>query len=245
MTGAAPSVAMVYGATPRVAMISGASRGIGAAVARELAAAGWQVSLGVRDPAPVANRWPDINALVCRYDAEKRGAERTWVTQTVQRFGRIDALVNNAGIMIPKSVVEAGDADVDRILDVNVKAPLALGREAWPYLTASGAGRIVTLASLSGKRVKAARAGLYSVSKFAVLALAHAFRHAGFDHGVRSTAICPGFVATDMARELVDLDPDRMIQPADLARIVRLILELPNSSSVAELPINCQLEDSY
>jgi NAD(P)-dependent dehydrogenase (short-subunit alcohol dehydrogenase family) len=142
-------------------------------------------------------------------------------------------------------VVDAEDADVDRILDVNVKAPLALGRAAWPYLTASGSGRIVTLASLSAKRVKAARAGLYSVSKFAVLALAHAFRHAGFDAGVRSTAICPGFVATDMARDLVDLDPEAMIQPDDLARMVRLIIELPNSASVAELPINCQLEDSF
>jgi NADP-dependent 3-hydroxy acid dehydrogenase YdfG len=233
------------GAAPRVAMVSGASRGIGAAVARELAAAGWQVSLGVRDPAPVAGLWRDAGALVCRYDAEQRGAERSWVAETAERFGRIDALVNNAGIMIPKSVVEAADADVDQILDVNVKAPLALGREAWPHLTATGAGRVVTLASLSGKRVKAARAGLYSVSKFAALALAHGFRHAGFDAGVRSTAICPGFVATDMARELVDLDPEAMIQPADLARIVRLIIELPNSSSIAELPINCQLEDSY
>lgn len=168
-----------------------------------------------------------------------------FLRQSESTAGPLDALVNNAGIMIPKSVVAASDEDLEAILQVNVKAPLQLGRAAWPHLCASGEGRLVTLASLSGKRVKTAESGLYAMSKFAALGLAHAFRHAGFERGVRSTAICPGFVATDMAQALVELDPSAMTQPEDLARIIRLVIELPNTASVAELAVNCGIEASF
>jgi NAD(P)-dependent dehydrogenase (short-subunit alcohol dehydrogenase family) len=213
-------------------MISGGNRGIGAAIASTLAERDWLLSLGVREAG---------DALVHRYDAREPGSERAWVAATAARFGRIDAVVNNAGIMIPKSVIEAADADLDAILEVNVKAPLRLVREAWPHLAAGGEGRVVTIVSLSGKRVKAAGSGLYAMSKFAALALAHA----GWDKGVRSTALCPGLVATDMARGLNSLPLEAMTQPEDLARIVALLLELPNTASIAEIPINALLEEAY
>jgi NAD(P)-dependent dehydrogenase (short-subunit alcohol dehydrogenase family) len=131
------------------------------------------------------------------------------------------------------------------MLDVNVVAPLRLVKAAWPALTAGGRGRVVTIASLSGKRVKLARAGSYSISKFAALALAHAIRHAGWDAGVRSTAICPGLVATDMAFGLTDMSPGDMTPPEEIARIVALVLDLPNTASIAEIPINCKIEEAY
>jgi NAD(P)-dependent dehydrogenase (short-subunit alcohol dehydrogenase family) len=115
-------------------------------------------------------------------------------------------------------------------------------KEGW--LVRSGRGRFILLASLSGKRVKTARAGIYSMSKFAALALAHAVRHAGWDDGVRATAICPGFVATDMAA-LSDRRPEEMTQPTDLAAIVAMLLDLPNSASVAEFPVNSVLEEFF
>jgi NAD(P)-dependent dehydrogenase (short-subunit alcohol dehydrogenase family) len=226
----------------RVAMISGGNRGIGAAIASALAERGWLLSLGVRAPDRVREAG---DALVHRYDAREPRSERAWVAATVSRFGRIDAVVNNAGIMIPKSVVEATDPDLDAILEVNVKAPLRLVREAWPHLTAHGEGRVVTIVSLSGKRVKTAGSGLYAVSKFAALGLAHAIRHAGWEKGVRSTALCPGLVATDMARGLTSMPPEDMTRPEDLARIVALLLELPNTASVAEIPINALLDEAY
>ena len=104
---------------------------------------------------------------------------------------------------------------------------------------------MITVVSLSGKRVKSASAGSYSVSKFAALALAHAIRHAGWDLGIRSTAICPGFVATDMAFRLTDMSPGDMTPPEEVARIVALVLDLPNTASVAEIPINCKIEEAY
>jgi NAD(P)-dependent dehydrogenase (short-subunit alcohol dehydrogenase family) len=104
---------------------------------------------------------------------------------------------------------------------------------------------VIILGSLSGKRVKSAGAGLYSISKFAAVALAHGIRHAGWDLGIRATAVCPGFVATDMARALTTRTDDQMTDPRDLARIIAMLLDLPNEASVAEFTINCQLEESY
>jgi NAD(P)-dependent dehydrogenase (short-subunit alcohol dehydrogenase family) len=229
----------------RVAMISGANRGIGLAIAERLAQDGWTLSLGVRDPAHVLGAALPDGALICGFDARQPGSELNWVDETLKQFGRVDAIVNNAGIMIPKSVIDADDGDIEALLDVNVKSPLRLARAAWPHLLASGQGRVLTIVSLSGKRVKSAAAGAYSVSKFAALALTHALRHAGWDKCVRATALCPGFVATDMARSLTDADPSLMTQPKDIARIAALILDLPNTASIAEIPVNWQLEESF
>ncbi|MFT3691187.1 SDR family NAD(P)-dependent oxidoreductase [Paenirhodobacter sp.] len=228
----------------RVALISGANRGIGAAVARKLFADGWAVSLGMRRPE--LPNWADPERVHCfAYDALDPAAPAGWVAEATARFGRIDALVANAGISIPKSVVEIGDDEFDQLLDVNVKAPRRLAAAAWERLCETGRGRVIILASLSGKRVKSARSGAYSVSKFAALALAHGLRHAGFEKGVRATAVCPGFVATDMAAALTERPAELMTSPHDLARVIALLIDLPNEASVAEFCVNCQLEESF
>ncbi|TRL37709.1 SDR family NAD(P)-dependent oxidoreductase [Rhizobium straminoryzae] len=228
----------------RVAMISGASRGIGAAIAEKLLAEGWAVSLGVRTPeASVFAGNP--SALVCRFDALDPQSERTWVDQTISHFGRLDGLVHNAGMMIPKSVLEAEDADFDLIFNVNVKSPMRLSQRAWPHLEKAAAGRVVTVASLSGKRVKSAGSGLYAMSKFAAVALGHGLRQCGKDSGVRSTIICPSFVATDMGNALANRDSTELTQPEDLARIVHMVLELPRTASIAEIPVHFSVEDCY
>ena len=225
------------------ALISGDNRGIGAAIADRLAAEGWNLSLGMRNPTAAPDRFKSHHLSF--YDANRPGCETDWVSGAMGRFGRVDAVINNAGIMIPKSVVDVEEAEMRAMLDVNVIAPLRLLKAAWTGLSASGCGREVTIVSLSGKRVKLAKAGSYSVSKFAALALAHAIRHAGWDLGIRSTAICPGLVATDMAFRLTDMSPGDMTPPDEVARIVALVLDLPNTASVAEIPINCKIEEAY
>jgi len=228
----------------RVALVSGANRGIGAAIAQELLARDWAVSIGVRRPNSVPGELQEQCHLQA-YDAADRTSEAAWVQAVVERFGRIDAVIANAGLMIPKSAIEAEDEDLDAMLEVNVKAPLRLARAAWPQLVACGRGRVVTVASLSGKRVKAARSGAYSVTKFAALAVSHALRHAGWEQGVRTIAICPGLVATDMAFGISDKAPAEMTDPKDVARIVAFALDLPNTASVSEIPINSSLDESY
>ncbi len=230
--------------TRPVALISGGNRGIGAAIAAELLSSGWCVSLGCRRPETI-NGPAGKYQLHCRYDALDPVSEDDWLAATLATFGRIDAVVHNAGVMLPRSILEATDDDFDHTFNVNVKAPMRLSGKLWPYLKVSGAGRVVVLASLSGKRVRTEQSSLYAMSKFAVLGLAHGLRRIGDEHGIRCTAICPGFVATDMANALTDIAAEKMTQPEDIARLVRTVLMLPNSASIAEIPVNWAVEDNY
>jgi len=231
-------------AQDRVALVSGANRGIGQAIARSLYDAGWKLSLGMRSPSQPD--WSDPERVqVIAYDAKQNGAEAAWAADALAKFHRIDAVIANAGIIVAKNVIEADDDDLDAMLEVNVKAPRRLAAAAWDALAKSGRGRVIILASLSGKRVKSSKASLYAVSKFAAVALAHGIRHTGWDLGIRATAICPGFVATDMARSLTNREDSLLTAPADIARITSMLLDLPNEASVAEFTINCQLEESY
>src|ERR1700738_486961 len=120
-------------AQERVAMISGANRGIGAAIARHLAGQGWRLSLGMRNP-----QTPDgLDALrfhVVAYDAKDPQAEARWVAEALEKFGRIAAVIANAGIIVRKNVIEADDADLDAMLAVNVKAPRRMAAAAWNAL---------------------------------------------------------------------------------------------------------------
>jgi NAD(P)-dependent dehydrogenase (short-subunit alcohol dehydrogenase family) len=230
----------------RVVLVSGASRGIGAAIARHLLSQGYTVSLGARNPASldaVSNGFPAERVHHARYDAEDRTSHEAWVAAVTDRFGRIDGLVNNAGIGVRATIETVTDEELDRIHAVNVKAPLNMIRLCLPALRASGSGRIVNIASLSGKRVKNDNVA-YSMSKFAVMALTHSARRLGWEDGVRATAVCPSFVATDLVSDVTSVPRAEMIDPADLASLVGTMLALPNNAAVAELLVNCRLEDS-
>jgi len=226
----------------RVVMISGANRGIGRAVAKRLAGRGYALSLGARRLDSLAELAGE-RIFTHAYDAVHLASAEDWVEDTFERFGRIDGLVNNAGILLEASLEDGDEAAFDRLWQVNVKGPLRLTRLALPHLKASGAGRVVNLVSLSGKRIKGDNAG-YAMSKFAALALSHATRRAGWDRGVRVCAVCPSFVATDMTTAARERVPgEAMIQPADLAELVATVLALPNTASVAELLVNYTFED--
>ena len=226
----------------RVTMISGANRGIGRAIAKALHRAGYTLSLGARDPRSlddVIAGWDPARLLAARYDAQDQASHRRWVDDTMRRFGRIDGLINNAGMVVRVRVEDDKDAELDRMWAVNVKGPLSMIRNALPHLRRSGSGRIINVASIAGKMVYNNNAG-YAMSKFAVVALSHATRQAGWDDGVRCTALCPGFVATDMTADVDTFPQDQMMSPQDIAEIVLTILALSNNASVAELVVNCR-----
>jgi len=229
----------------RVIMISGANRGIGRAVAEVLYGEGYRLSLGTRKVQELNRElahWDAARVLVHPFDATDPTAPNSWVATTVARFGRLDGLVNNAGIARHAGLEDEDETALDELWTVNVKGPLRLTRAALPHLRRSGSGRIVNVSSLSGKRVKNDNVG-YAMSKFALLALTHATRRAGWDDGIRCTALCPSFVATDLTREITKVSREEMIQPADLARLVATVMALPNTATVAELLVNCRLED--
>lgn len=229
----------------RVILVSGASRGIGRAIARRLEEAGYTLSLGARDTAALeAAHGPETDRRHhFRYDAEDRASHAAWVEATLGRWGRIDGLVNNAGVT-SRFTLEAGEeSELDRVWAINCKAPLFMTRLCLPHLRASGTGRIVNIASLSGKRVKNDNVA-YAMSKHALMALSHATRRIGWDHGVRVTTICPSFVRTDMTAD-AKFRPEDMIDPADLAELAVTAIGLPNTAAVAELLVNCRLEDQH
>lgn len=217
----------------RVVMVSGAARGIGRAIAARLAEQGWQVSAGLRSPGAGPHH-------VHRYEAEEPGSAEAWVAAVLARFGRLDALVNAAGINPMAGLLDADETPHDAMWRVNVKGPLRLIRAAWPHLAAAGEGRVVNLASLSGKRVANANLG-YAMSKFAVVALTQEVRRLGWDSGIRATCLCPGFVDTDMTAGAA-FPRAQMTRPEDIAELVATLLRLPNTATIGEIRVNCRFE---
>jgi NAD(P)-dependent dehydrogenase (short-subunit alcohol dehydrogenase family) len=228
----------------RVVMISGASRGIGRAIAQRLLQEGYFLSLGVRRPADLAEL-DSARTLIHRFDAEQVGTAFEWIEATLAHFGRIDALINNAGILRPLDLRSGDEMVLDEMWAVNVKAPYRLIRLALPYLEKSGNGRIINIASTDGKRYRDTVSVAYAMTKHAVLALTHAAKFAGWEKGVRVTALCPGAVDTDFVAAVPGVTPaaDR-ISPATIGETVSFLLRLPNTASVAELVMNTRLESS-
>ena len=156
----------------------------------------------------------------------------------------MDALVNNAGTS-NSFTIEAGDeADLDALWEVNIKGPLFMTRACLPHLRRTGTGRILNVASLSGKRVRNENVA-YNMTKHALIALSHGTRRIGWDDGIRVTTLCPSFVRTDLTSSVTKVDPEYMIQADDLAELAATALHLPNTAAVPELLVNCRLEDQY
>jgi len=219
----------------RVVMLSGATRGIGRAIAERLTAEGYRLSLGVRRPEAAAAAFPE--ALVHRFDALEPATAESWIEATASRFGRIDALINNAGLEDgPETVLQ-------QHWDVNVMAPFRLTQQCLPWLARAGQGRVINIASTDGKRVRAGSSIAYAMSKHALIAMTHAIRFAGWDAGIRATALCPGAVDTDLIADLPGVTPKpERLQPETIAETVSFLLRLPNTASVAELVMNTRLE---
>jgi NAD(P)-dependent dehydrogenase (short-subunit alcohol dehydrogenase family) len=233
-------------------MLSGPARGIGRSLAERLAADGYHLSLGGRSTeaiAEVAAGWPSAEdggptVSVHHFDATDSDSARQWVADTMETHGKIDVLINNAGVLDGFGLDNYDEAAFDNMLTVNVKTPTLLTHLTMPHLRVSGHGRVINVASLSGKRVKGGFSPGYAMSKHAVMALTHATRQHGWDDGVRATAICPSFVETDMITDF-ETGEEPVIDPDDIAELVSTALLMPNFSSVPEIIVNCRREDLF
>ncbi len=228
----------------RVIMISGANRGIGRATALELASRGYRLSLGARSPHSLDLTGLGDAVFTCQWDASRAADSDAWVNATLEHFGQIDGLVLNAGVMLPVSLEDDRESDLDQMWDANFKGPLRLIRAAMPALKKCGCGRIVNIVSLSGVRVLSADNLGYSASKFAAMALTHAVRQKGWDAGIRATAVCPGLVDTDMTKGVSAPEGQFKMSPDAIAATVAYALSLPNDATVAEILVNSRLEAS-
>jgi len=220
------------------ALVTGAASGIGRAVAERLVADGWDVLAVDLAPDPGGPGEPFAA------DLTTREGNRAAVEAAVERFGRLDALVPNAGFQ-HVSPIESFDEDRwDALLALLLTSPFLLARHAWPALRASGDGRIVVVASVHGLVASPFKAG-YVSAKHGVLGLVKTLALEGAEHGIRASAVCPGYVRTplveaqvaDQARvheipeervlEEVMLAPQalkRLLEPAEVADAVAYLL---------------------
>ena len=191
----------------KVALVTGASRGIGAAAARALSQAGAAVVLAARDEAACATLQAEIEAaggqaVACACDVAEAAQVEAAVALAVQRFGRIDILINNAGVIDPIApLAEADAAAWGRLIDVNVKGVFHGLRHALPPMIAQGSGVVVNISSGAATRPLEGWSA-YCASKAAVLMLTRAAQAEAGPAGVRVVGLSPGTVATDMQRTI-------------------------------------------
>ena len=228
----------------KVAMISGGGRGLGAAITRKLLDDGWCLSLGVRDRGQADTFGASTDKLAAfTFDATDPSTASPWVEGTIERFGRLDALINNAGILRLVDFEMGTEADLDDLWAINVKAPYRLIRTALPHLKKTGRGRVINIASTDAKRYRGGVSIGYAMTKHALLALTQAVRFAGWDDGVRATAICPGAIDTQLIDGIPGVTPKaERLHPETVAEMVAFLLSLPNQASVPELIANTRLE---
>lgn len=186
----------------KVALVTGASRGIGEAISRRFAREGAAVALAARDEAACGSIAQEIEAdggraLALETDVTDAGHIARTVAAVVSKWGRIDVLVNNAGLGGPTPLTDPDDTRWDAILATNLTAVFRMTRAALPHL--SDGARIINLSSVVG-RFGVAGLGAYSATKHGVIGLTRTFALELAPRGITVNAMCPGWVETDMGR---------------------------------------------
>jgi meso-butanediol dehydrogenase / (S,S)-butanediol dehydrogenase / diacetyl reductase len=185
--------------TERVALITGAASGIGAATTRRLAADGWQLGLAGRRPEPLHAIADELHALAIVGDAATEMGAASAVDETVDRYGRLDALVANAGVLLPGRAEQLTTEAWGETLRINLTGPFLQARRALDHLRRTR-GAIVAVSSVGGLRAGPG-AVAYSTSKAALNMLVQALAVDHGPEGVRVNAVAPGWVRTEMGDE--------------------------------------------
>jgi NAD(P)-dependent dehydrogenase (short-subunit alcohol dehydrogenase family) len=227
----------------RAALITGGSSGIGLAVARGLGEEGYAVTIAARRPEKLeqaAKELTDAGIEVHHVAGNMREEDEIGriVAAHRERFGRMDFLMNNAGLGIGGLIEGLETKKLDMQLEVNLRAVYLTSRESIPMLKEAGhehGAMIVNTASIAGKRPQGWLAA-YSATKAAVIALTEAMQRELGQDGVRCTAICPALVDTAMTEWARDnVPPEKMIRPDDIAAMVRCLLHLSPACVVPEV----------
>lgn len=228
----------------RAALITGGSSGIGLAIAAALRVDGYAVTLAARRPERLRSAALSLGGegnevLVVSANVADEQEIKGLVATHQERFGRLDVLINNAGIGIEAAMTETETKQLDLQLEVNLRAVYLLARECIPMLKAAGAEHgkalIANTASYAGKEAQP-RLSAYSATKFAVVGLSHSMHKELSGGGIQVTALCPGFVATPMTDPLEGrISKEEMIRPEDLAAAVIFLLRTSPQCFVPEI----------
>jgi NAD(P)-dependent dehydrogenase (short-subunit alcohol dehydrogenase family) len=236
----------------KVAIVTGGATGIGRAIAQALVAAGAAVIIAGRDPqrGEAAAAALGGNAVFIATDVSQEGDVQQLISTAVDRYGRLDYLINNAGIEAGMGGFEGTEADLlDRVLAINVKGVFLAIKHAAPVMVRQQGGLIINIGSFVGTTNPILEAAAYGASKAAVLSLTRAAAAGYADQNLRVYAVCPWMTDTPMADRQTESDPaakaryaaainpsQQLVTPEDLAQATVDILEgrtkLPNGDAV-------------
>ena len=231
----------------KVVVITGASSGLGEATARMLSALGATVVLGARRVDRIEAIARELEAaggraLALPTDVTRAADVQRLVDAAVEKFGRIDVLVNNAGLMPSSPLERLKIEDWDRMIDVNIKGVLYGIAAALPHMKARKSGHIVNVSSVAGHKVRAGTA-VYSATKHAVRVLTEGLRQEVKPYDIRTTIVSPGAVATELPDSITEADVQAGVKafyeiaiPADsFARAVVYALSQPDDVDINEI----------
>lgn len=229
--------------TSRVALVTGATEGIGRAIAFSLGRAGWSVGVCARTPARLERlllelRGAGIAAEGLPADVGNEAQVKALVQRVSTTLGSIDTLVNNAGVLVAKPLLELTLDDWDTTMRTNLRSLFLITREVLPGMRAVGRGDIVNVASLAG-RSGFVGGTAYVASKHAVLGFSKSLMLEERKNNIRVIAVCPGSVDTAMLanQPLLPSVPEKILRPEDVAETILTALRLPGRALVSELDI--------
>jgi NADP-dependent 3-hydroxy acid dehydrogenase YdfG len=235
----------------RVALIVGASSGIGEAAAVALADVGASVAVSARRAERLEALVQKIEAAGGRTialpgDVAEEAVAASVVERTARHFGRLDILVNSAGIVQAGGVENADTAEWRRVIDVNLLATLYTCKAAIPHLKAQGSGDIINISSTSGRRAAGAF-GPYSASKFGLTGMTEGMRQELGGYGIRVCIVEPGATTTEVAEGITDpsvrelmrahVTKEGAMKPQDVAAAIVFVASLPSRANVSQLLI--------
>lgn len=236
--------------TGKVAIVTGASAGIGQACARALAAEGAQLVLTARRQERLERLAQEIEALgakafIVAGDAREEDTARRTIQTAVEAAGRVDILINNAGMGIYKDLVETSAEEYDELMNTNVRSTFLFTRHAVPVMLAQGEGTILMLSSMAGIYGFPGEA-VYCATKFAQVGFAQALDKELRTRGIKVGVICPGGVKTEFAigqgRTEEGVAQSAMLEPEDVASAVLLACTQSPGSRIIEIQMRTMAE---
>jgi 3-oxoacyl-[acyl-carrier protein] reductase len=228
----------------RVALVTGASRGAGAAIARALAAQGVQLGLASRSGDDLGIE----GAVAMSCDVRDPQQVEAITAATVERFGKLDIAIANAGVGSYGPFLELDPQQVEDMIDINLKGTIYTARSTLPHLIASGAGDFVSIASVAGLRAFPGET-VYNASKFGQVGFTRALDHELMEKGVRATNLAPGGIATDFAMgtgrtpDMPELEG--MMSAEEVAETVIFVLTRPRTHRILTMSYRPMGEASW
>jgi len=245
---AAPELGVLKG---KVVLVTGGGSGLGAAVCRNLSEAGAAVIVSDVDEGRAAAGAEALRELGCaatsrRLDVSDEGDARDAIAAAVAEQGRLDAVVNNAGIDVTKSVIDMSFDEWDRVVAVNLRGPFVMSKLAFETMRRQGrGGHIVNIVSTAARRAWA-NAAAYHASKWGLLGLSHALHVEGREHHIKVTALIAGGMRTPFLLDrFPDIDETVLQDPASVAAAVRFVLTQPAGTVIPELMVIPERETSW